>query len=277
MGDGSVAALLAWGEGHRRDWPWRRTRDPWAVLVSEFMLHQTQVARVVPRYEAFMRRWPTAAACAAAPVGEVVKAWTGLGYNRRAVRLHAVAAAVTDGFPRTVEGWQRLPGVGPYTARAVVAYADLGPAAVVEANVRRVLARRTGRPLGATEAQRRADAWLPAGRAWAWNSALMDLGQHVCRPRRPACRSCPIAPGCSYATEGGEDPGRPRSVQARFEGSDRQGRGRLVRALGTAPVRCAEAAAVMGWPDDPDRAERVWRGVVADGLAAVAGDTLTLP
>ena len=148
-------AVLAWGEAHRRDLPWRRTRDPWAVLVSEFMLQQTQVARVVPKYWAFLDRFPTADACDAARRADVVRVWDGLGYNRRAVRLHAAATAVATagGFPSTRAALQALPGVGPYTARAVLAYAFEADAAVVDTNVARVLARVHGRSLRPGEAQ----------------------------------------------------------------------------------------------------------------------------
>lgn len=273
---GDVDALLAWGGRERRGLPWRRTRDPWAVLVSELMLQQTQVARVVPKYAAFLARFPTPAACAAAPLGEVVRAWAGLGYNRRAVALHGAAGALAVEVPRTIEGWTALPGVGPYTARAVLAYAFEADVAVVDTNVRRILSRRVGRSLAPGEAQRAADAWLAPGQAWAWNSTLMDLGQRVCTARSPRCGECPIAPGCAWRGVG-PDPAAPATRQSRFPGSDRQGRGRLVAALRLGPVALAQAPAAMGWPDDRDRAERVWRTLVADGLAVLDGSDLTLP
>lgn len=276
MASGDVGALLAWGERERREHPWRRTRDPWAVLVSELMLQQTQVARVVPKYAAFLARFPTPAACAAAPVGEVVRAWAGLGYNRRAVALHGAAGALAVEVPRTIEGWAALPGVGPYTARAVLAYAFEADVAVVDTNVRRILSRRAGRSLAPGEAQRAADAWLAPGQAWAWNSTLMDLGQRVCTARSPRCGDCPIAPGCAWRGVG-PDPAAPVVRQSRFAGSDRQGRGRLVDALRGGPVAIADTPAALGWPDDPDRAERVWRTLVADGLAVLHGSDLTLP
>ena len=281
MGDVAVVeALLAWGAASRRDLPWRRTRDPWAVLVSELMLQQTQVPRVVPKYEAFMASFPSPRACAAAPVGDVVRAWAGLGYNRRAVRLHAAACSLTVKVPDTIEGWMALPGVGPYTARAVMAYAFGADTAVADTNVVRVLSRRTGAAMSRVDAQAAADAWMPAGRslAWSWNQSLMDLGQRVCTARRPRCGDCPIRRGCAYAAGGG-DAWSNRSRQGRFDGSDRQGRGRLVGALRLGTVAIADAAAVMGWPNDPGRVERVWRDVVADGLAVVAadGERLSLP
>ncbi len=270
------AALLRWAAESHRDLPWRRTRDPWAVLVSEAMLQQTQVARVVPRYHAFLGRFPTPTACAAAPPGDVLTLWAGLGYNRRAVQLHKAATTVVerhDGIvPADLEALLALPGVGPYTARAVLAFAFETDAAVVDTNVGRVLARRAGRRLTPREVQAAADAWLPAGEAWAWNQGLLDLGAGVCGPRRPSCERCPVADGCAWREAGrpGPDPATGSAGvsgrQSRFEGSDRQGRGRLVDALRSGPVADAELARTMGWSDDPARAQRVAADLVAEGL-----------
>ena len=137
--------LLDWSATARRDLPWRRTRDPWAILVSELMLQQTQVARVVPRYEAFLARFPTAAACAAAEPAEVIRLWAGLGYNRRALHLHRAAVAAGARLPADLEGLLRLPGIGPYTARAVLAFAFERDVAVLDANALRALSRALGR------------------------------------------------------------------------------------------------------------------------------------
>ena len=284
------ATLLGWADGVRRDLPWRHTRDPWAVLVSELMLQQTQVARVVPRYRAFLARFPTPAACAASPVGEVVRAWAGLGYNRRAVHLHAAATAVVERFdgtlPCRLEDLRGLPGVGPYTARAVLAFAFEDDVGVVDTNAARILARAVaGRPLAAAEAQTLADGVVPAGQAWAWNQAMLDLGATVCTRHRPRCGDCPLpgAGACAWARAGhaGPDPadgsagvGRPQST---FAGSDRQGRGRLVDALRIHPVEVAVLAGTCGWPDDPGRARRVAAALVADGLAVTDGSCLRLP
>jgi A/G-specific adenine glycosylase len=273
-------AVLAWGERHRRDLPWRRTRDPWAVLVSELMLQQTQATRVAPRYRAFIARFPTPAACARAPRAAVVRAWDGLGYNRRALHVHRAAAVLAEAgrFPDTVEGLQRLAGVGPYTARAVLAFAFERDAAVVDTNVARVLARVHGRPLSPREAQAAADAALVPGQAWAWNQAMMDIGAVLCRSRTPACTACPLAPACQWYAAGSSppDPAETASRQEAFAGSNRQGRGRLVRALRHAPVARVEAASVMGWTDDPERVDRVVAGLVAEGLVAVDGRRLRL-
>ena len=268
-------ALLGWGVPRLRDLPWRRTRDPWAVLVSELMLQQTQVPRVLPRYDAFLARFPTPVACATAGVAEVIQAWAGLGYNRRAVNLHRAAVAVTERgrFPDTLEGLLALPGVGPYTARAVLAFAFEADAAVVDTNIARVLARVAGRRLTARQAQATADEWLAHGEAWAWNQSLMELGATVCTARSWACAACPLAPSCTWHRRGHAEPDPAvgsagvSGGQSRFDGSDRQGRGRLVAALRQGPVAAGDLATVMGWPGDPERAQRVAATLVQDHLA----------
>lgn len=272
-------ALLRWGEAERRDLPWRATRDPWAVLVSEVMLQQTQVPRVVPRWHAFLARFPTLDACAAAPVADVVDEWAGLGYNRRAVALHRCAAACVarhgGELPDDLDALRALPGLGPYTARAVLAFAFERDVGVVDTNVGRVLARTLGESLRPAAAQAAADAAVPAGSGWAWNQALFDLGAAVCATRAPACRECPVRRWCAWGRAGATDPDPAvgsagvSGRQSRFEGSDRQGRGRLVDALrADGEVPEDRLAAVAGWPQDVARARRVADGLVADGLAA---------
>ena len=280
-------AVVGWGERHLRDLPWRRTRDPWAVLVSEVMAQQTGVDRVIPYYERFLARFPTPPACAAAPVGDVLRLWTGLGYNRRAVNLHGCARAVVDrhggSVPADVTALLALPGVGPYTARAVLAFAFERDVGVVDTNVGRVLARWEGRPLRPSEAQARADALVPPGGAWAWNQAVMELGGTICLRRRPRCASCPVRSWCSWSAAGlalpdpADGSAGVGTGQPRFEGSDRQGRGRLVEALCRGPVPLADLPVVMGWPDDPARADRVAVGLLDDGLALRDGAVLRLP
>jgi A/G-specific adenine glycosylase len=178
-------------------------------------------------------------------------------------------------------GLQALPGVGPYTARAVLAFAFETDAAVVDTNVYRTLARWHGRALRPSEVQELADAALPAGLAWAWNQSLLDLGATVCTAGRPACASCPVGTSCRWTQAGRPepDPGSARtgSRQGAFEGSDRQGRGRLVRALADGSVDQAAVPRVMGWPDDPVRAERVASTLVRDGLAVRDGSVYRLP
>jgi A/G-specific adenine glycosylase len=286
--DRQRAVLLDWAGENHRDLPWRATRDPWAVLVSELMLQQTQVVRVVPKYHAFLRRFPTPADCAAASVGDVVTQWAGLGYNRRAVNLHRCAQAVTEHhagkIPDDLGALVALPGIGPYTARAVLAFAFERHVAVVDTNVARVLARWTGRPLSRQEVQQAADAAVPHGHGWSWNQGMLDLGATVCTKRVPRCSDCPARAWCGWQQAGGEGPdpaegsaGVP-ARQSRFEGSDRQGRGRLVDALrrdGVVPR--AELARVAGWPSDDARAQRAAESLVADGLAEWRDGALLLP
>ena len=204
--------LLRWYQAQGRRLPWRQTRDPYAILVAEMMLQQTQVDRVMPKYAAFLAAFPTLATLAAASRGEVIRRWAGLGYNRRAVYLHRIAQQVVtdhDGkLPIAPAVLRTLPGIGRYTAAAVACFAAEAPVAVLDTNVRRVLGRvfldawfsddeatetppeRTGWLL--------AEAALPQRAAYAWNQALMDLGATVCTAARPACRVCPLAQACSY-------------------------------------------------------------------------------
>jgi A/G-specific adenine glycosylase len=274
-------AVLGWWEERRRDLPWRATRDPWEVLVCEVMAQQTQVARVAERWRPFLDRYPTPAALAASPAADVVRSWSGLGYNRRALALHRCAQAVVrqhgGRLPNDLDALLALPGIGPYTARAVLAFAFEADHGIVDTNTARVLARWTGGALRAKEVQAASDDAVPVGRAWAWNQAMLDLGATVCTKRRPACGSCPVVDRCAWAAAGGGDPDPAigsagvSGGQPRFEGSDRQGRGRLVEALRAGPVAHGDLADVMGWPEDAARAHRVAARVVADGLV-VQGD-----
>jgi A/G-specific adenine glycosylase len=269
--------LLAWGVAHRRDLPWRATRDPWQVLVSEVMLQQTQVDRVIGYYRAFLLAFPRAVDCARASSGDVVRIWSGLGYNRRALNLHRAATAITEEHAGIVPAEERalraLPGVGPYTARAVLSFAFEADVAVVDTNVVRVLARAVaGTGLGLREAQALADRLLPAGQSWEFNQAMFDLGATVCTATRPACGLCPLRLQCRWKRDGlaGPDPWRASpSVrpQSAFAGSDRQGRGRLVAALRLGPVSKEGLASTCGWPDDRERAERITAALVSEGFA----------
>ncbi len=278
-------AVLGFGRSGLRPFPWRETRDPWAVLVSEVMLQQTQAPRVVAPYDRFLGRFPTAPACARAGLGPVLEAWAGLGYNRRARALHRAAGVIVDrhggALPSELAELRSLPGVGAYTARAVRVFAFEQHDAVVDVNVARVLARAVaGQPLSPRDAQRLADELVPRGRAWEWNQALMEIGATVCRARDPSCRRCPLSRLCVWANAPAAtpDPAPVASRQTRFEGSDRQGRGRLVDALRSGPVRVAALGAACGWPDDPERARRVANRLVAEGLARRGrGRVLVLP
>ncbi len=276
-------AMRVWGTavGHgsrRPDLPWRCTRDPWAVLVSEVMAQQTQLSRVVPAYRRFLDLFPNPAACAAAPLGAVIQAWHGLGYNRRARNLHRTACAVVadhgGSVPSDLETLMNLPGVGPYTARAVLAFAFEVDIGVVDTNAGRVVARAVaGRPVTANEAQELVDAMVPAGGGWEFGQALLDLGAVVCTAGSPRCPDCPLRRRCRWAARR-KSPPDPASGsagvstrQGAFDGSDRQGRGRLIEALRRGEVRSADVAVASGWPDDPERAGRVAAGLIDEGLA----------
>jgi A/G-specific adenine glycosylase len=281
LGAPARQAVLAWGDASNRDLPWRHTRDPWAVLVAEVMCQQTQADRAAARFGPFMERFPTPQAAADAGVAAVVDAWAGLGYNRRAVALwRAAVACVSDHggvVPLDLSALLALPGVGPYTARAVLAFAGGHDVGVVDTNVGRILARVAGRRLTPAEAQAAADASVPPGKGWEWNQAMLDVGAGVCTARQPRCGTCPLRRWCAWQG----DPDRPDPAkgsagvsgpQAPFDGSDRQGRGRLVDALRTTgSVSRDELAAVAGWPGEQDRATRVAASLIADGLAESDG------
>ncbi|MFM8600590.1 MAG: A/G-specific adenine glycosylase [Actinomycetota bacterium] len=283
-----VAALLPWGGTELRDLPWRRTRDPWAVLVSEFMLQQTSVARVLPKYGAFMHAFPLPGRLASAPLGEALQLWQGLGYPRRCRNLRDAAAVIVGehggDVPSTLEGLLALPGVGQYTARAVLAFAHGADAAVVDTNVSRVLSRLDNSPMNARRLQARADALVPQGQAWEWNQVMMDLGARVCTARSPSCASCPVARQCLWraaSRDGAPDPA-PSSAgasrpQARFEGSDRQARGNAMRALAAGCLGEADVIAAMGLTHDDARARRLVDDLVREGLAARDGGVFRLP
>jgi A/G-specific adenine glycosylase len=270
--------LLGWWEQARRDLPWRRTRDPWAVLVSEFMLQQTQAPRVAARYLEFLARFPSPEACADAGAGQVMRAWAGLGYNRRALHLYRTAALIVDRHggrvPTDLGSLLALPGVGAYTARAVLAFAFGQPFGVVETNTARVLARAVaGQSLAPRDAQDLADRLARTDRCWEWNQALLDLGALVCLTREPDCQQCPLAAGlCSWQREGRPTPDPARGSagtsrgQTPFAGSDRQGRGRLVAAARRGGMAASEIARAAGWPEQPDRALRLADQLVAEGL-----------
>jgi A/G-specific adenine glycosylase len=235
------AALLAWFEEHGRDLPWRRTRDPYAILVSEVMLQQTQVERVIPRYLAWLERWPTVASLAAAPVGEVIRAWQGLGYNRRAVSLHRAAGQISrKGWP---DDLTVLPGVGRYTADAVRRFAFEEDVLPVDTNVRRVQ-ERTAVTFSAAAAQ-----------------AVMDLGATVCLARVPRCGACPLADGCPSEGRRFE----PARRQSRFEGSFRQRRARTLRLV-------AESSRPLGGLEEP-----VVAALARDGLVEIERGVVRLP
>ena len=223
--------LRAWYRGHGRDLPWRRTRDPYAILVSEVMLQQTQVSRVAIAHPRFLRRFPTLAALARATLGDVLREWSGLGYNRRARDLHRIARANRRGLPRTVADLDALPGIGAYTAGAVASFAYGLRVAFADTNIRRVLGRAF---LGRTATEREAveiDGRLMPGDAASWHHALMDIGALFCAARAPRCGVCPVRPACRY--RGGDAVRVTRGKP--FASSDRRIRGAIVRALTSGP------------------------------------------
>lgn len=230
---------MAWYREHgREELPWRRTRDAYAVLVSEFMLQQTQVERVLPYYETWLERWPTASALAAASPAEAIEAWAGLGYNRRAVHLHRAATIIArDGMPRAVDGLRTLPGVGAYTADAVACFAFGQATPVADTNIARVLARaRLGvaghRDTSAGEIDAAARELLPRRNSRDHNLAFMDLGALVCTARSPKCEECPLSAHCAWRTSGYPPSIRAsRPVANRFATTARFARGRIVDHL----------------------------------------------
>lgn len=230
-------ALLEWYACEGRDLPWRRTRDPYAILVSEMMLQQTQVDRVVPKYEAWLREFPDWRRLAAASRADVLRLWSGLGYNSRAVRLHLLARVLTDSggaLPEVEQELVKLPGIGPYTAGALLVFAWNRPGACVDTNIERIMRRLhytiEERPSLKELKQRFLDSF--PGRARDWGNALMDLGSRICTASRPACEECPVRRYCStrgeHPAEGAIRKGRQ---QTPFKESNRWWRGRIVKAL----------------------------------------------
>ena len=280
--------LIAWYAANARDLPWRRPGfSAWGVLVSEFMLQQTPVTRVIPHLESWLQRWPTPSALAAEPPAEAVKQWSNLGYPRRALWLHRAAAEIRDRFggvvPDDVDDLLSLTGIGDYTARAVAVFAYGHRHPVVDTNTRRVIARAVHARSQPGPASRRdlddMAALLPwdDAEAAALNAAMMELGATVCTARSPHCERCPIADHCRWLQLGRPDTGDQRRKQATYEGSDRQARGAVLAALRAHPgagLPVAEVAA--DWPDTAQRARAI-ASLIRDGLAVQLGDHLGLP
>lgn len=284
--------LLAWYAAHGRDLPWRRTRDPYAILVAEIMLQQTGVERVLPKYEEWLARFPTFDTLAAAPRAEVIRLWSGLGYNSRAVRLHEIARQATERhggrLPETLEQLLALKGIGDYTAGALLCFAHEQDVAFVDTNIRRVLRRVFHGPDSAmaslTEKQTRdlAARVLPRGQSWAWHQALMDLGATVCTDAKPACLICPLQELCRAAFQDGRVARearaayQPRRKEGPWLRSTRYYRGRIVEALRalapgerlSLPV-LASIIAPERTDDDPSWLRDLVTRLAADGLVAL--------
>ncbi len=283
-----AAPLVEWYRENARDLPWRRPGfGPWGVLVSEFMLQQTPVNRVIPHLEAWMARWPTPTDLAAAAPADAVRQWANLGYPRRALWLHRAAVEIRDRHagvvPRDVDALLALTGIGDYTARAVAvfAYGDRHP--VVDTNTRRVLARVVdGRSQPGPPSRRDLDAMsviLPDDRADAAvvNAAAMELGATVCVARSPRCDACPLRDRCAWRAAGYPDTGDERRKQARYVGSDRQVRGAVLKTLRDAATHAVPLAKVVpDWPDTRQR-DRAIDSLIADGLAEAYDGLLRLP
>ncbi len=285
------SAVQRWFEGNGRALPWRGEGvTPWGVLVSEMMLHQTPVARVVEPWQRWMALWPTPASLAAAPTADLLRMWGNLGYPRRALRLQQAARSIVDEHegvvPDSEQDLLALPGIGSYTAAAIMAFAHGRRSLVLDTNVRRVLARHVDGSESAPRTQTRAErasacASVPVGdrEASAWSAAVMELGALICTARNPACGACPVADSCAWLAAGRPVSTKPRRAGQAWAGTDRQCRGRIMAAL-----RGAESTldvASVTWPDEEQRL-RCAQSLVSDGLAVAVGEgpgplRLTLP
>jgi A/G-specific adenine glycosylase len=258
-------ALLTWYAERKRDLPWRDAGDPYLVLVSESMLQQTQAARVVPHFERFVERYPTVESLAAAPLADVLEVWSGLGYNTRARRLRdAARVVVAEGWPTTVDGLCRLPGVGQYTAAAIAAFGFGEQVVTIDTNTRRVISRWNGEPLSGVALRAATEAALGEPAA-EWNQAVMDLGATVCLARVAHCEICPVAAWCA-----GPEGYVATTSQGRFEGSARQLRGAIVRAVVLGPRSVHDLVQYTGFPID--EVELALDELVEEGLLAEQPD-----
>ncbi|MCS6939642.1 MAG: A/G-specific adenine glycosylase [Roseiflexus sp.] len=292
---------MGWFSNAARDLPWRRVRDPYRILVAEVMLQQTQVDRVLPKYEAFLERFPTIQALAEASTADVIRMWTGLGYNRRAVNLQRAAREIIERyggiFPQDVGILVTLPGIGPYTAGAVACFAFEQDVAFMDTNIRRVMRRVFTDPTEAVTERallELARAALPVGRSWAWNQALMELGSLICTADAPACWRCPLRDLCrDYAARRASDehlaptPARKRIAERRerpFIGSNRYFRGRIIEALRALPPGATLALNDLGpqvraeyTPNDETWLTALIRGLERDGLVVWNDAGVRLP
>ena len=277
MHSNTISKVFLWWDSEKRDLPWRISRDPWAILVSEFMLQQTQASRVVEKYKTFLERFPNPTTCANSTPGKVIELWSGLGYNRRAINLHRTAKTIAEKHKGTVPDELSLlldlPGIGDYTARAILAFSFEKDVAVVDVNVKRVLSRFEGRTLSMKEAQSIADQNLPTGEGWRWNQAMIEIGATICTARKTKCDKCPLKETCTWTkNQAATDPAisvKSKKLET-FEGSDRQGRGKLISALRNEPIMEKDVPQILGWPNDHKRCKRVLEKLEKDGLIVIA-------
>lgn len=278
--------VLDWFDEHGRSFPWRQSRDPYRTMVAEVMLQQTQTGRVAPTYEAFLQRFPTLDRLAHAPAMDVIQAWRGLGYNRRAVDLHRAAQTIAREhggvYPSSPAALRRLPGLGEYTSSAIACFAFDAQIPVVDTNVRRVLSRSAlGKDAPEVDAARVADLaaeWLPAGEAYRWNQALMDIGAMVCRSSKPLCAKCPLKSSCVYYAKGRHKaaPARAARTPEPYEGSRRQARGSIVDHLRKAARKGVTVGELAGRMDpdgngaDAGRLVEILTKLEAEGLAELS-------
>ena len=277
MHSNTISKVFLWWDSEKRDLPWRISRDPWAILVSEFMLQQTQASRVVEKYKTFLKRFPNPTTCANSTPGKVIELWSGLGYNRRAINLHRTAKTIAEKHKGTVPDELSLlldlPGIGDYTARAILAFSFEKDVAVVDVNVKRVLSRLEGRTLSMKEAQSIADQNLPTGEGWRWNQAMIEIGATICTARKTKCDKCPLKETCTWTkNQAATDPAisvKSKKLET-FEGSDRQGRGKLINALRNEPIMGKDVPQILGWPNDHKRCKHVLEKLEKDGLIVIA-------
>lgn len=260
-----TVALLAWYDAEHRPFPWRASREPYPVLVSEIMSQQTQIARVVDRFDRFLDCFPTIEDLAAAPLADVLAEWSGLGYNRRAQNLHACALEVAEsGWPRTAAHLQKLPGIGPYTAAALASICFGEPTPAIDTNLRRVLSRWNGEAMTDKEARAFATPLIDVERPGDWNQAVMELGGTVCHPRDPDCAACPVSAWCTDSSVYAPPP-----RQASFAGSSREARGGVLKILIAGPATLTELVERSGI--DRSRVDDACGALVAEGLISQTG------
>lgn len=301
------ADLLQWFANHARDLPWRRTRDPYAIMVAEVMLQQTQVDRVIPKYHAFLAAFPTVETLAAAPTAEVIRLWAGLGYNRRAVNLQRAAQAIVahhgGRVPDSIAALRSLPGIGPYTAGAIACFAFEQDVAFLDTNIRRVVRRLCVGPdqlVAPTDSEllAHAEALIPPGQGWTWNQAIMELGALICTATGPACWRCPLRQHCrAYAAAVAADevlattvaaPALKRVAEPRsnepFIGSRRWYRGRVIATLRALPTGTALPLSELGRQVRPDFSpnhepwsQQLVSDLARDGLLVITEQGVRLP